>query len=141
MKPVQNRFLLFNSPAMTSTILSTTSSKHQTLKYEIAVIGLVLFGTAFLTSYSLFSIDLRASVIIWLSAFAVFVTFVHGAMSFDISEASSDRRSSFSMGFYWVSKEFLWLTVFLLSGAYPAIVGTVLFILYPLWRKCSLRSN
>ena len=126
---------------MSSTIARTRINKNHTLKYEIAIIGLVLFGTAFLTSYSLLNVDPRASVIIWLSAFAVFVTFVHGAMSFDISEASSDKRSSVSMGFYWISKELLWLTVFLLSGAYPAIVGTVLFILYPLWRKCPLRNK
>lgn len=115
--------------------------KDSILNYEIALIGLVLFVVAFVTSVPFLESDIEASVIIWLSACAVFITFIHGALCFDLSTNQVSKKSVLGIGFYWISKEFLWLAVFLLSGAYPAIIGTGLFILYPLWRKSSLRPR
>lgn len=124
---------------MTRKTLLSNISKQQILTYEIALIGAVLFVVALTTSVPLLSIDVQSATIIWLSALAVFVTFIHGAKSFDVAETISNKQSASAIGIYWISKEFLWLAVFLLSGAYPAIVGTGLFILYPLWRKSSWR--
>ena len=120
------------------TLLSSVS-KQQILTYEIALIGAVLFVVSLATSVPLLSTDMQSAAVIWLSALAVLVTFIHGAKSFDVAETASNKQSASAIGIYWISKEFLWLAVFLLSGAYPAIVGTGLFILYPLWRKCSWR--
>jgi len=111
------------------------------ISYEIAVVGSVLFSVAFFTSFPLSASDLQTSIIVWLSAGAVFVTFIHGALCFDMVGTQDTHTSALGISFYWISKEFLWLTVFILSGAYPAIVGTILFILYPLWRKSRLRSG
>ncbi len=119
----------------------TTTTAHRIITYEIAAIGAVLFIVAFLSSYPPAAHSIQSSIIIWLSAGAVFATFIHGALCFDLSESSSARSSVFGISFYWVSKEFLWLAVFVLSGAYPAIVGTILFILYPLWRKSRFRPG
>ena len=112
--------------------------RQQILLYEIILIGIVLFAVALFTSYPIVTSNLQSAIVIWLSACAVFVTFVHGAKSFDAIESNP---SASGIGIYWISKECLWLAVFLLSGAYPAIIGTGLFILYPLWRKSSLRPR
>ena len=119
----------------------TTKTSQPIIIYEILAIGVVLFSVAFLSSFPLAAHSIQNSIIIWLSAGAVFATFIHGALCFDLSESPSARSPLFGISFYWVSKEFLWLAVFVLSGAYPAIVGTVLFILYPLWRKSRFRPR
>lgn len=121
--------------------LRSKIDSHSILNYEIGFVGLVLFVVAFVTSIPLLNSDIEASIIIWLSACAVFITFIHGALCFELSDTQTQRKSVLGVGFYWISKEFLWLAVFLLSGAYPAIVGTGLFILYPLWRKSELRPR
>jgi len=117
------------------------SNTYSIVTYEIVAIGVVLFSIAFATTFPLSAHDVQTSSIIWLSAFAVFTTFIHGARCFDISDAHGTDRSALGISFYWMSKEFLWLAVFIISGAYPAIVGTALFILYPLWRKSGLRPR
>jgi hypothetical protein len=44
-------------------------------------------------------------------------------------------------GRYWLGKEILWFFVFLLSGAYPAIAGNIIFIIYPAWRQIHIEER
>lgn len=78
--------------------------------------------------------------------FAVFGSFLHAKVGYRMSEAmkASDAPSVSChkwLGKYWLSKEIFWFFVFLLSGAYPAIVGNVIFIIYPAWRKIHLEER
>ncbi len=36
---------------------------------------------------------------------------------------------------YLVAKEIAWVAAFALSGMWPAIAGSLLFLAYPLWRR------
>lgn len=116
-----------------------------TWHYESVIVGAILLGVALYTSPDP-NLDLKQFLIIWLSAFAVFGSFMHAKVGYRMSEAmeasdAPDVSCYEWSGRYWVFKELLWLGVFLLSGAYPAIVGTILFILYPAWRKIHVEER
>ena len=115
-----------------------------TWHYEACFVGSILLSVATLTSphptASEWPLVWKPFLVTWLSAFAVFGSFLHAKVGYRMSEAMHASKSpSVScyewLGRYWLSKEILWFFVFLFSGAYPAIVGNVIFILYPAWRK------
>jgi hypothetical protein len=88
----------------------------------------------------------RAFGITWVSAAAVFLSFLHGKVGYRMSEAMATTGASSVhcyewSGRYWLGKELLWFVVFLLSGAYPAIVGNVIFMVYPAWREIHLQER
>lgn len=54
-------------------------------------------------------------------------------------KAADDRYRAhvecyWKLKWYLVAKEILWLVTFVLLGAWPALVGVGLFLLYPVWR-------
>lgn len=119
--------------------------KGQTWHYEAAFVGLLLLIVALLTSPSIevarsgFE-GLKSFLIIWLSAGAVFGSFLHAQVGTYMAEDMGDMGEPvtecyYKLGEYWVFKEILWFLVFLISGAYPAIVGNVVFLVFPAWRK------
>lgn len=121
-----------------------------TWHYESAVALTVLFVTAALTAprpwlapspeaWRMFAVN-------WVSAAAVFLSFLHGKVGYRMSEAMSASGASSVhcyewSGRYWLGKELLWLVVFILSGAYPAIAGSVIFMIYPAWREIHLQER
>lgn len=125
--------------------------KHPTWQYETALVALVLIAVALATSPSIQAsiadnAALTKLLIIWLSTGAVLGSFLHAKVGYRMSEAleasSAPDVSCYEWsGKYWLFKEILWLAVFILSGAYPAIAGTVLFIVYPAWRKIHLQER
>ena len=93
----------------------------------------------------------RNSRVEWLGGLAVFFTFMHASVSFRLSEAE-ERRTVAQVEcfrkaqYYFLLKETCWFTYFLLIGAWSALVGVVVFLVYPLWRKyhvsqCNLRMK
>ncbi len=111
-----------------------------TWHYEAAVVAIVLFAVAFVTSPDMGEAPYTKFLIVWLSALAVFGSFLHPKVGYRMAEAlkaagASDTSCYEWSGKYWLVKEVTWLAVFLLSGAYPAVAGALLFILYPAWRK------
>jgi Na+/H+ antiporter NhaA len=57
-------------------------------------------------------------------------------MAEDMSHSEKPLTECYEkLGEYWVYKEVLWFAVFILSGAYPAIAGNIIFIFFPVWRK------
>lgn len=125
--------------------LADAKRKRPTWHYEGFFVGSILLLVAYLTSPS-FSVDAKQFFIGWLSAFAVMGSFLHAKVGYRMSEAMEEAEMpdvycyDFA-GRYWVGKEILWFFVFLLSGAYPAIVGNIVFILYPAWRKIHIKER
>jgi hypothetical protein len=131
--------------------LLSEKRKHPTWHFETAVVALVLFATALCTSPNPSTIFehremLKEFLIIWLSAFAVLGTFLHAKVGYRMAEAlqAQDAPDTSCYDYsarYWLWKEILWLAVFILSGAYPAITGVIIFILYPAWREIHTRER
>jgi hypothetical protein len=119
--------------------------RGSTWHYEAAFVAIVLLTVSALTTPPLASaflggVQLRTFLIIWISAGAVFGSFLHAQVGTYMAEDMSHTEEPLTecyhkLGEYWVYKEILWFLVFLLSGAYPAIAGNVIFILFPVWRK------
>gem|GEM_PF-1826035 len=76
----------------------------------------------------------------WLGAAAVFITFLHGQLSFDLQESQSKMPAPDVDNYRWtsrlfVTKEILWITTFAIAGCWPLCAGSILFATYPHWRK------
>lgn len=130
-------------PVLTPVSRRLLSAARPTWQYEAAFVALVLATVALVTterpdSWALD--DLRPALVNWISAAAVLGSFLQANVGFRMAEAQeasptpSVHCHAWS-GRYWIIKELLWFLVFLLSGAYAAIAGNVLFILWPAWRR------
>ncbi len=83
----------------------------------------------------------------YLGAAAVFFTFMHATIAEYMREAESERLQKNEVGsvapveccyklpYYFYAKEIIWLAYFTLLGAYSALVGVVVFLLYQPWRS------
>ena len=81
----------------------------------------------------------------WVGVFGVTFTFEYQVLSTYLREHAEARKkigrhviSDFiykQIQFLFYTKEAVWITYFLLLGAYSAIVGTIVFISYGIWRK------
>lgn len=126
-----------------------TLARRPTWQYEAAFVALVLGVVALATSEwprSLALDDIRPFLVNWLAAGAVLGSFLQAQVGFRLAETqeASDAPSVDCHAWsnrYWLGKELLWFLVFVLSGAYAAIAGNVVFIFYPAWRKIHLRSR
>lgn len=86
----------------------------------------------------------------WVGAGAVLLSFMHGQIS-DRHSGASERQAAEGdvqvecwrwSGRYFVGKEVLWVVYFIAHRSWSALVGSALFLLYPLWRKWYMsRSN
>ena len=122
--------------------LLSPKRSHPTWHFETACVAFVLLVVALFTTPSVVSLWIAPVpfLIVWLSAVAVLGSFLHAKVGYRMAEALAEQATPPAAcqewsGTYWVAKELLWLVVFVLSGAYPAIAGAVIFILYPAWRK------
>lgn len=117
----------------------------RTWQKEAAVVGVVLAMVAFFSG---------KGWVEWIGALAVFMTFMHGQVSIRFTEAAKvaerDIEKAFpeddhkvecwkwSDRYYW-TKEGLWFAYFLLHQSWSALVGCILFLAYPMWRKWWVR--
>lgn len=87
----------------------------------------------------------------WVAAAAVLATFGHASVAERMREREEARdevevdcvRWTWR---YFVAKEILWAAFFVLTGAYAALAGVGVFLVYPLWRRwwrcrCPLGRN
>lgn len=136
---------LFRPIFMRPARLLSGPKRGSTWQYEAAFVASVLIVVALLTSPHLALVvsrvsALRSFFIIWISAAAVFGSFLHAQVSTYMSEDMGTMplpltECYYKLDTYWVYKEVLWFLVFIASGAYPAIAGNIIFLLYPAWRK------
>lgn len=76
----------------------------------------------------------------WLSALAVLASFGHASISSRMAEKQAEKVSPdvecYRLAvWYFVAKEVLWVSYFLVTGAYAALVGCGIFIVHPIWRR------
>jgi len=103
---------------------------------EVLVVGAILAAVAYLENRP----------IGWLCAVAVLFTFMHAQVSFRLSEAEEQRtiiqvECYKKAQYYFLAKESCWFLYFALLGAWPALVGVLVFLLYPIWRQYHRRKT
>lgn len=120
---------------MTAIVNSRAWQAAPTWVWERLVAGVVLFGVAGLTNWSLTGV---------VTAFAVLLTFAHVQIADRLQEAQATAaRPSVEchrkLAPTLIAKESAWVLVWALSGLWPAMAGSALFLLYPLWRRAYRR--
>lgn len=105
--------------------------KIKTYKLELAVATVILVSTAVLSGGSLAA---------WIGSIAVLISFCHTQVADRMGEEQELSKTPSvdcykKLNQYLIAKEFLWIIYFIMLKAYPSLMGTVLFLLYPLWRK------
>lgn len=80
----------------------------------------------------------------WLGVFAVWATFGHASVANRLQEKEEKRSITTGqtevecyaiLNRYFYIKEICWFIYFILIGAYSALVGVIIFLLYGWWRK------
>mgnify|MGYP002631454742 CR=1 FL=1 len=129
---------------LTPVVNSCMWQRVPTHKRESAFALLYLCVATFLTTD--FS-DWRRVVGQVLSAAAVFVTFQHMSVASRLEEAEAKRHDAHTVECherltqYLVLKEVFWVTAFVAIGAWNALAGVPLFLLYPVWRRIYLKAR
>lgn len=105
--------------------------KFKTWQYESLVILVLLISTLFFKKIRIEDI---------LCLLGVWFTFMHGQVSERMQEkqgqmAKPDVECYKWSGRYFLIKEILWIMFFLTIKSYPALMGSIVFALYPFWRK------
>lgn len=102
----------------------------KTWVWESIVVATMLLGIMFFNGFS------KAEVI---CSFAVFFTFMHAQVADRMQEKQSkalkpDVECYKWSNRYFILKETLWISFFLIIGNYAALAGAIIFSLYPFWR-------
>jgi len=125
-------------PAEKAEVISEVEPERwlRTHHKEAAVVGTILAAVAYY----------RDQPVEWLGALAVFLSFMHAQIAFRFSE--SDQRQpiaqvpcSWKAQYYFMAKEACWFIYFICLGAWPALIGVVVFLLYPIWRQYHLKRK
>jgi hypothetical protein len=104
----------------------------KTWKIEISVVAFILLVINFFT-HKLFSIEL-------LSSFAVIFSFGHAQIASRLAEQESLKsipniKCYYKLIYFFIAKEILWFIYFLFNHCYSALIGVIIFLIYPFWRK------
>jgi Flp pilus assembly protein TadB len=107
----------------------------RTWHIEAAVMAAVLLGTVLVAG---------GGWVEWVGAAAVWLSSRHMSVADRLREREERRPTSDVECYrwldrYWLSKEALWLVYFVALGAWSALAGVVLFLVYPYWRRGYLR--
>ena len=109
----------------------TITTKFKTWHLELLVVGAVLVITT-----GLFSND----KVNWITTLAIILTFQHAQIGDRLQERQKilDKPTVecfWLLNWLFAGKEVLWITAFVIMGNYAAIIGSIMFSLYPIWRK------
>ena len=105
--------------------------KLRTWHYEVAVMTLVLCVVNYFFANN---------AINWVTTLAIILTFQHGQIG-DRLQERQDKLEIKTVECYhklnklFAGKEIVWIIAFIMMKNYAAIVGSLLFFLYPFWRK------
>lgn len=111
----------------------------KTWHVESSFVGLVLAAVVFATGRS-------GQWVEWLGAAAVWLTFGHASIGFRLQEAEEKRTEIHvachkKLKWYFLGKEACWLLYFIMLGAWSALVGVFVFLIYPWWRFAWLQAR
>ena len=103
----------------------------RTWHYELIVVSLVLTIICFCEANN---------IINWLTTAAIIFTFQHAQIGDRLQERQGimDKptvQCYWKLSYLFGIKEVLWIVCFILMRNYAAIVGSVMFAMYPIWRK------
>lgn len=103
----------------------------RTWHYEIIIVAIVLSAVTYL---------FQCNVKNWVVTAAILLSFNHGQIGDRLQERQDKMDKPtvecyYKLNVLFAGKEVLWIVAFLLMKSYAAIVGSVLFFLYPFWRK------
>ncbi len=110
----------------------------RTYHIEGAFVMFLLIGVLLIT---------KKGLIEYLGVLAVFFTFMHATIAEYMREAEMERLAHnhsgpvapvecyYKLPYYFYAKEICWLVYFTILGAYSALVGVVIFLLYQPWRN------
>ncbi len=127
--------LLVRIFAKTKSVLKkNTGLQIKTWHLEAVFVGLVLSSVALIS---------KKGIIEWIGVLAVFFTWMHASVADRLQEAQAQKALSNTGAEvscypwtvrYFYFKEALWLIYFFLLGAWSALAGAILFLLYGWWR-------
>lgn len=88
----------------------------------------------------------HAAIVEWIGSAAVLASFAHGQVSDRLAEREGLRERPDVDCWKWsrryfVMKESLWAAFFFATGAWSALVGVGVFLLYPAWRSAWRRRH
>ncbi len=107
----------------------------QTYIIEYAFVATILIIVAIVT---------KKGFIEWIGIAAVFLTFCHASIAERLREREELRQIKkspvevhcyYKLPYYFYAKEVLWFVYFVLLGAYSALAGVIIFLLYTPWRN------
>ncbi len=110
-------------------------SKIKTWMGEFLAVAALLVAVALIT---------HKGLIEWIGVLAVLVTFGHTQIADRLREREAyrykiDKKAEvecyWKLDYYFYTKEILWFIYFVFLGAYSALVGVGIFLLYPIWRN------
>lgn len=104
----------------------------KTWKIEMLVVAAILVVVNVFTHH-LVSFEILGSI-------AVLLTFGHAQIADRLAEKQGKLDKPTvecyrNMWYYYVGKEVCWLLYFTSCHAYSALVGVVVFLVYPIWRR------
>lgn len=108
--------------------------KIKTWQIEMFTVASILFAVFALTSKSYIEL---------FGVFGVILSFGHTQISDRLQEEEEVRNKANEktvechkkLIWYFAGKEISWFCYFVFTKSYPALIGVVLFLLYPFWRK------
>lgn len=109
--------------------------KVKTYVIEYVFVGAILIAVAVIS---------KKGLIEWIGVFAVFLTFGHASIAERLREREALRQARldavevncyWKLPYYFYIKESLWFIYFVLLGAWSALAGTILFLIYTPWRN------
>jgi uncharacterized integral membrane protein len=112
----------------------------RTWMLEQITVAVILLITLIISLIPVDPLTLHYFAVQFLTALAVFLTFCHTTVTDRLSEKQSHMKTPDVECYKWEkrwfrSKEMTWIVVFLLSQLWAALVGALIFFLYPVWRK------
>jgi hypothetical protein len=104
----------------------------RTWKIEMAIVAAILLIVNVFTN-KIFTIEI-------LAALAVLLTFGHAQISIRLSEqealAAIPKVDCYQkLIYYYVGKEIFWFLYFWMNHSYSALIGVIVFLFYPVWRR------
>ena len=104
----------------------------------------VEYGFVFIILFAVVLIN-KSEMYEWIGALAVLVTFMHAKVANRLAEREKYRQQHntddiilsyhYKIKKFFILKEILWFAYFILLGAWSALVGVIIFLLYEPWRK------
>lgn len=126
-----------------STWLTSRKRRFDTWVYESCVVAATLAVVTLLaTDWS----SWRAIVANLAGAIGVFYTFSHASVAQHMAETQATMPMPSVECWpkaqkFWILKETAWIVAFIASGLYSALVGSILFLIYPAWRKIHVENR